>query len=94
MPAGSLGSNVDPVEVHIYRRGHPLYMSTPGNFTRIEPVARRPFDRIVFANTDSQGPISSTNTGIVAARRAVVEVEEILAKGPRLGLETLKSVHA
>ena len=88
------GSNVDPVEVHIYRRGHPLYMSTPGNFTRVQPVARRPFDRIVFANTDSQGPISSTNTGIVAARRAVVEVEEILAKGPRIGLKTLRSVHA
>ncbi|MGA8868914.1 MAG: FAD-dependent oxidoreductase, partial [Candidatus Sulfotelmatobacter sp.] len=24
------GLNVDPIEVHIYRRGHPLYMSTPG----------------------------------------------------------------
>ena len=94
MPAGCLGSNVDPVEVHIYRRGHPLYMSTPGNFTRVQPVARRPFDPIVFANTDSQGPISSRNTGSVAARRAVAEADEILAKGPRIGLRTLKSVHA
>ena len=76
------GSNVDPVEVHVYRRGHPLYMSTPGNLTRVQPVVRRPVERIVFANTDSEGPISSTNTGIIAARRAVREVEEILAKGP------------
>jgi hypothetical protein len=73
------GSNVDPVEVHIYRRGHPLYMSTPGCYTQVQPVARRPAGRIVFANTDSEGPISSTNEGIIAARRAVHEAEQILA---------------
>jgi len=37
--------NVDPVEVHIYRRGHPLYMSTPGLYTQVQPVARHPMDR-------------------------------------------------
>lgn len=73
------GSNVDPAEVHIYRRGHPLYMSAPGVYTQVQPVARRPAGRIVFANTDSEGPISSTNEGILAARRAVREAEQILA---------------
>ncbi len=73
------GSDVDPLEVHIYRRGHPLYMSTPGNFTQVQPVVRRPMERIFFANTDSEGPVSATSQGIVAARRAVQEVEHLLA---------------
>ena len=67
------GLNVDPVEVHIYRRGHPLYMSTPGLYTHVQPVARHPMDRIFFANTDSEGPESTTNEGIVAAQRTVKE---------------------
>jgi protoporphyrinogen oxidase len=74
--------SVDPVEVHIYRRGHPLYMSTPGLFTQIQPLARHPMDRVFFANTDSQGPESTTNGGILAAQRAVKEVEARLAGKP------------
>jgi protoporphyrinogen oxidase len=85
------GSNVDPVEVHIYRRGHPLYMSTPGLLTRVQPVVRRPAGRIVFANTDSEGPISSTNEGIIAARRAVHEAEQMLASGPLTGARALRT---
>ncbi len=76
------GSNVDPVEVHIYRRGHPLYMSTPGLYTEVQPLVRQPMDRIFFANTDSEGPISETNQGILAAKRAVKEVEQRLAGQP------------
>jgi oxygen-dependent protoporphyrinogen oxidase len=74
--------NVDPVEVHIYRRGHPLYMSTPGLYTQVQPVARHAMDRIFFANTDSEGPESTTNAGILAAQRAVKEVEARLAGRP------------
>jgi oxygen-dependent protoporphyrinogen oxidase len=74
--------NVDPVEVHIYRRGHPLYMSTPGLYTQVQPLARHPMDRIFFANTDSEGPESTTNAGILAAQRAVKEVEARLAGKP------------
>jgi len=74
--------NVDPVEVHIYRRGHPLYMSTPGLYTQIQPLARHPMDRVFFANTDSEGPESTTNEGIRAAQRAVKEVEMRLAGRP------------
>lgn len=72
-------TNVDPLEVHIYRRGHPMYMATPGLFTQVQPIARRPMDRVFFANTDSQGPESTTNEAIVAARRAVKQVEARLA---------------
>src|SRR5713226_6455903 len=76
------GSNVDPLEVHLYRRGHPLFMSTPGLFTQVQPLVRQPMDRVFFANTDSQGPESSTGGGITAAQRAVKEVESRLAGKP------------
>jgi len=76
------GFDVDPVEVHIYRRGHPLYMSTPGLYTQVQPLARHPMDRVFFANTDSEGPESTTNAGIHAAQRAVKEVEARLVGKP------------
>ncbi len=69
------GLNVDPVEVHIYRRGHPMFMSTPGLYTESQPLARHPMDRVFFANTDSEGPESTTDGGILAAQRAVKEAE-------------------
>ena len=76
------GSNVDPTEVHIYRRGHPLYMSTPGLYTKVQPLVRAPMERVFFANTDSEGAESTTSKAIVAARRAVKEAESRLAGKP------------
>lgn len=73
------GLDVDPIEVHLYRRGHPLYMSTPGLFTEVQPLVRQPMDRIFFANTDSEGPESTTSTGIKAAERTTKEVKRRLA---------------
>jgi monoamine oxidase len=73
------GSNVDPIEVHMYRRGHPMYMTTPGLYFKVQPWLRHPMDRVFFANTDSEGPISSTTQAIVAARRVAKEVEHRLA---------------
>lgn len=81
------GTNVDPIEVHIYRRGHPMFMSTPGLYTQVQPLARQPMDRVLFANTDSQGPESTTNEAIVAAQRAVRQTEARLAGKPA-GKET------
>jgi spermidine dehydrogenase len=83
------GSNVDPVEVHIFRRGHPLFMSTPGLYSQVQPVVRQPMDRIFFANTDSQGPESTTSGALLAAKRAVAEVEKRLAGKPRSREEAL-----
>ena len=76
------GSNVDPIEVHIYRRGHPLYMSTPSLYTKVQPLVREPMDRVFFANTDSEGPESTTSKAIMAARRAVKEAESRMAGQP------------
>ena len=73
-------TNAEPIEVHIYRRGHPLYQSLPGNYTQILPLTRQPMERVFFANTDSEGPVSTTAEGILAARRAVKEYEAMLAR--------------
>jgi monoamine oxidase len=77
------GSNVDPLEVHIYRRGHPMFMSTPGTYTQVIPAARQPMQRVFFANTDSEGPVSGTREAIITAKRAVRQVEQRLAGSPR-----------
>jgi protoporphyrinogen/coproporphyrinogen III oxidase len=74
------GFNVDPIEVHIYRRGHPIYMSTPGLYTQVQPLLRQPMDRVFFANTDSQGPESTSSEAIVAAKRTAKQVEARLAR--------------
>jgi hypothetical protein len=72
-------TKVDPIEVLLYRRGHPMYMSTPGTYTKIQPLLRAPMDRVFFANTDAEGPVSSTTQAISGARRVAQEVEHRLA---------------
>ncbi len=72
------GSQVDPVEVHIYRRGHPMFMATPGTYTKVIPAARQPMERIFFANTDSHGPVSMTSGAIASSQRAIAEMKRSL----------------
>ena len=59
-----------------------MYMSNPGLYTQVQPLVRRPMDRVFFANTDSEGPESTTDSGIHAAQRAVKEAEARLAGRP------------
>jgi protoporphyrinogen oxidase len=63
-------SSAEPVEVHLYRRGHPMFLPAPGNFTKVIPLANQPFERIYFANTDSVGPISEVSGAVEAAQKA------------------------
>src|SRR5262249_2821798 len=49
------GSRDKVEEVRIYRRGHPMFLSAPGILTRLAPKIRRPFGRVFFAHSDSQG---------------------------------------
>ncbi|MGA8865655.1 MAG: hypothetical protein WB510_01730, partial [Candidatus Sulfotelmatobacter sp.] len=51
-------------------------------YTEVQPLVRHPLDRVFFANTDSEGPESTTNQGILAAQRAVKQVEARLAGRP------------
>jgi monoamine oxidase len=83
------GLNVDPLEVHIYRRGHPMFMSTPRLFTEVQPLVRQPMDRVFFANTDSEGPESTFDQAINSAQRAVKEAEHRLGGKPASHSKTL-----
>jgi hypothetical protein len=56
--------NVDPIEVRIYRRGHPMFMSTPGRYTKNRIAAAQPMDRVYFGNADSGGPESLTSESV------------------------------
>lgn len=56
--------NVDPVEIRIYRRGHPMFMAVPGQYSKNRTVASRPMDRIFFGNSDSGGPESLTSEAV------------------------------
>lgn len=60
--------NVDPVEVRIYRRGHPMYMATPGQYTKTRITASQPMDRIFFGHSDSGGPESLTSEAVRLSR--------------------------
>jgi monoamine oxidase len=71
--------NVDPVEVHLYRRGHPLFMSVPGNFTRIRPVASRPMEFVFFANTDSISRVSDISGAVTSGRLGAEWATKILS---------------
>ncbi|HTS13436.1 MAG TPA: FAD-dependent oxidoreductase [Candidatus Limnocylindrales bacterium] len=67
---------VDPIEVRLYRRGHPMFMATPGNFTRTLPAASRAMERVFFANTDSIAPVSDIGAAVEVAQRAAEWVEK------------------
>ena len=73
----------DPLEVHIYRRGHPMFMATPGNYTATIPAARGPLERVFFGNADSAGPESLTSGAIAASRMGADWVEKLLEGAPR-----------
>ena len=72
-------AGANPVEVHFYRRGHPMFMASPGLFTKVIPVASQPLDRIFFANTDSIGPESEISTAVDSAKKASEWVEKRLS---------------
>jgi protoporphyrinogen oxidase len=74
--------NVDPVEVRLYRRGHPMYMAVPGQFTRTRVAAAQPMDRIFFGSADSGGPESLTSEAIRMSKAAAEWAELVLAGKP------------
>jgi hypothetical protein len=74
--------NVDPVEVRIYRRGHPMYMATPGQYTKNRIAAAHPMDRIFFGNADSGGPESLTSEAVRLSKVGVEWSDLVLAGKP------------
>jgi predicted NAD/FAD-dependent oxidoreductase len=65
-------------EVRIYRRGHPMPMSIPGYYTKLQPLAGRDLDPIYFGHCDSMGEVSdffyAALSGIKAARKAALRL--------------------
>ncbi|MGA7221483.1 MAG: FAD-dependent oxidoreductase [Candidatus Acidiferrales bacterium] len=72
-------ASAQPVEIRMYRRGHPMFLPTPGTFTEVIPAATQPLERIVFANTDSVGPESEVSGAVEAAHHAAEWVEKKMA---------------
>jgi monoamine oxidase len=89
--------NVDPVEVRIYRRGHPMYMAVPGQYTKNRLASAHPMDRIFFGNSDSGGPESLTSEAVRLSKTGAEWAELILAGRPgarELAEKTLAAVSA
>ncbi len=74
--------DVSPVEVRIYRRGHPMFMATPGQFTKTRLAAAQPMDRIFFGNADSGGPESLTSEAIRLSHAGAEWVKLVLDGKP------------
>jgi protoporphyrinogen/coproporphyrinogen III oxidase len=74
--------NVDPVEIRIYRRGHPMFMAVPGQFTKNRMIASNPMERIFFGNSDSGGPESLTSEAVRISRAGVEWAKLVLAGKP------------
>jgi len=56
-------------EIRVFRRGHPMYVSSPGHRANADAAAR-PFGPVFFANTDSIASVSSFAGAVTAARAA------------------------
>lgn len=74
--------NVDPVEVRIYRRGHPMFMATPGHYTKTRIAAAQPLDRVFFGNSDSGGPESLTSEAVRLSHVGAEWADRILSGKP------------
>jgi spermidine dehydrogenase len=74
--------NVDPIEVRIYRRGHPMFMATPGQYTKNRLAAAHPMDRIFFGNADSGGPESLTSEAVRLSHVGTEWLDLVLAGKP------------
>ncbi len=74
--------NANPLEVRLYRRGHPMFMAVPGQFTKNRFAAAQPMDRIFFGNADSGGPESLTSESIRLSKSAAEWSAQVLAGNP------------
>lgn len=74
--------DVDPIEIRIYRRGHPMFMATPGHFTKNRVAAAQPLDRIFFGGADSGGPESLSSESVRLSRVGAEWAGLVLAAKP------------
>lgn len=72
--------NVDPIEIRLYLRGHPMMMAVPGQYTINRMIASKPMQRVFFANSDSGGP-ESLSTEAVRISHAASEWANLVLAG-------------
>jgi oxygen-dependent protoporphyrinogen oxidase len=72
----------DPVEVRIFRRGHPMFMAVPLQFSKNRIDASHPMERIFFGNADSGGPESLTSEAVRLSKAGAEWAEMLLAGKP------------
>jgi spermidine dehydrogenase len=73
------GFDAVPIEIHFFRRGHPMFVPRPEMYSKIIPRARKPLERVFFANTDSVGPVSDISAAVEISRRGAEWAEKRLA---------------
>jgi hypothetical protein len=73
---------VNPIEVHLYRRGHPMFMASPGRYTKDRVAAAQPMDRVYFGHSDSGGPESLTSEAVRLSRVGAEWARLVLAGKP------------
>jgi hypothetical protein len=73
------GFDAVPLEIHFFRRGHPMFVPRPEMFSKIIPRARKPLERVFFANTDSVGPVSDIAAAVEISRRGAEWADKRLA---------------
>lgn len=73
---------VDPIEIHLYRRGHAMMMAVPEQYTKNRMIASRPMDRIFFGNSDSGGPESLTTEAVRISHAAAEWANLVLSGKP------------
>jgi len=79
--------NVDPIEIRLYRRGHPMMMAVPGQYTKNRMIASKPMERIFFANSDSGGPESLSTEAVRISHAAAEWANLVLAGKPSAASE-------
>ena len=60
-------------EVRVYRRGHPMPMSAPGSFSRLQPVTPRDLPPIYLSHTDNSGAVSDMYEAALGAIKAATK---------------------
>ena len=60
-------------EVRVYRRGHPMPISTPGSFSRLQPVTQRDMAPIYFSHSDNSGAVSDMYEAALVAIKAAAK---------------------
>jgi hypothetical protein len=64
------GAEPHLAEVRVFRRGHPMPISAPGIYTKVQPLTRKDMAPIYFAHSDQAGEVSDLAFAVLAGQDA------------------------